>query len=101
MTSTTSSVDRGHLTCLLGASLALHAAFMLYGAHQDARSTVKYTDVDYSVFSDGARLTWLPALAGGKPSEGVLGGSWIGSSVVAMGLSPILLSAQIRTVDES
>ena len=37
------------------ASLLLRLVLLLYGLHQDAVSAVKYTDVDYLVFTDAAR----------------------------------------------
>lgn len=63
---------------VLALSLVLHVALIAYGSYQDAHSTVKYTDVDYNVFSDAAR-----AIVQGdrSPSQGMLGGSWIGRSV--------------------
>jgi phosphatidylinositol glycan class M len=37
------------------ASIILRAVFLLYGLWQDANSPVKYTDIDYFVFTDAAR----------------------------------------------
>ncbi|EAW10990.1 glycosylphosphatidylinositol-alpha 1,4 mannosyltransferase I [Aspergillus clavatus NRRL 1] len=39
-----------------GASIALRAVLLVYGAWQDAHSAVKYTDIDYLVFTDAARF---------------------------------------------
>lgn len=61
---------------VLAISFALHIALIAYGDYQDATSSVKYTDVDYDVFSDAARFV---ATGEGGQSEGVLGGAWIGS----------------------
>lgn len=36
-------------------STVLHVAFLAYGAYQDTHPVVKFTDVDYLVFTDGAR----------------------------------------------
>ncbi|WFD34226.1 GPI mannosyltransferase 1 [Malassezia cuniculi] len=38
----------------LVAGIALRVALLVFGAYQDAHSHVPYTDVDYSVFNDGA-----------------------------------------------
>lgn len=40
---------------LLLVSIALRALLIAYGELQDRLSTVKYTDVDYNVFTDAAR----------------------------------------------
>ncbi|KAE8355703.1 GPI mannosyltransferase 1 [Aspergillus coremiiformis] len=37
------------------ASIVLRTVLLFYGAWQDAHSTVKYTDIDYMVFTDAAR----------------------------------------------
>ncbi|THD00127.1 hypothetical protein EYZ11_000452 [Aspergillus tanneri] len=40
---------------VFGASIVLRAVLLCYGAWQDANSAVKYTDIDYIVFTDAAR----------------------------------------------
>jgi phosphatidylinositol glycan class M len=41
---------------VFSASIVLRAAFLLYGLWQDANSPMKYTDIDYYVFTDAARF---------------------------------------------
>ncbi|EGX89387.1 mannosyltransferase (PIG-M), putative [Cordyceps militaris CM01] len=48
---------------LFSIAAALRATLLLYGAWQDAHSAVKYTDIDYLVFTDAARFV----AAGGSP----------------------------------
>lgn len=43
-------------TPLYTLALALRAIFLLYGLWQDAHSPLKYTDIDYLVFTDAARF---------------------------------------------
>lgn len=46
---------------VLGAGALLRVALILWGNYQDANSPVKYTDVDYIVFTDAARCLVLPS----------------------------------------
>lgn len=45
---------------LLVASAFLRICLILYSEWHDAHSVVKYTDVDYRVFSDAARFLFHP-----------------------------------------
>ncbi|KAI1407581.1 glycosyltransferase family 50 protein [Hypoxylon sp. FL1857] len=46
---------------LFTAATILRVAMLLYGLWQDANSPLKYTDIDYLVFTDAARFTFSPA----------------------------------------
>ena len=60
---------------VLAVSVVLRVALIVYSEWHDARSVVKYTDVDYRVFSDATRFALSPASGGG--AEGPLG-KWLG-----------------------
>ncbi|KAL4962197.1 glycosylphosphatidylinositol-alpha 1,4 mannosyltransferase I [Aspergillus stella-maris] len=49
-----SSIFRNPPT-IYGAAITLRFLMLIYGAWQDANSPVKYTDIDYMVFTDAAR----------------------------------------------
>lgn len=46
---------------LFAAATLLRAAMLVYGLWQDANSPLKYTDIDYLVFTDAARFAFSPA----------------------------------------
>ncbi|KDQ61044.1 glycosyltransferase family 50 protein [Jaapia argillacea MUCL 33604] len=56
---------------LLLVSTILRVGLILYSEWHDARSVVKYTDVDYRVFSDAARFVM-------NPGEGGFAKGWLG-----------------------
>ncbi len=45
---------------VLYVSISLRIALIIYSEWHDARSLVKYTDVDYRVFTDAARFILQP-----------------------------------------
>ena len=58
-------------TSVLLGSCALRVALILYSEWHDAHSVVKYTDVDYRVFSDATRFVLNPSEH--NTAEGPLG----------------------------
>ena len=52
-------------TLVWSAAIGLRILLVLYSSYLDGRSEVKYTDVDYAVFTDAAREVW----AGGSPYD--------------------------------
>lgn len=54
MASLAAFFSRPYLVC--GAAIVLRLALLLYGRWQDANSPMKYTDIDYLVFTDAARF---------------------------------------------
>jgi GPI mannosyltransferase 1 subunit M len=57
---------------LLLISILLRVALVLYSEWHDARSIVKYTDVDYRVFSDATRFVLSPSAEDGNLAQGPL-----------------------------
>lgn len=56
----------------LVAATLLRVGLIIYSEWHDARSVVKYTDVDYRVFSDAARFTLNPSPSTGNVAQGPL-----------------------------
>ncbi|KAI1395735.1 glycosyltransferase family 50 protein, partial [Hypoxylon fuscum] len=54
---------------LFTAAGIMRAAMLVYGLWQDANSPLKYTDIDYLVFTDAARLTFSPASSSSSPAS--------------------------------
>lgn len=54
-------------------SVALRITLILYSEWHDAHSIVKYTDVDYRVFSDAARYVLNPSSADENVAKGPYG----------------------------
>ncbi|TNY22451.1 glycosyltransferase family 50 protein [Rhodotorula diobovata] len=69
------------LRAWLGWAALLRALLLVWGAYQDTHSPVKYTDVDYTVFTDAARCVVHPQ--GDHPqcptrAQGPLAPTWLG-----------------------
>jgi phosphatidylinositol glycan class M len=54
------------------AAFVLQLCLIAYGEWHDRRNVVKYTDVDYRVFSDAVRALWAPDGERGNVARGVL-----------------------------
>lgn len=66
----TSNITFNHV---LATAFVMRVALILYGEYQDAHSVLKYTDVDYRVFSDAARFIVNPSAD--NRARGPLGGN--------------------------
>ncbi|KAI4597620.1 GPI mannosyltransferase 1 [Pestalotiopsis sp. 9143b] len=53
----------GSPVLVFAAAFLLRAVLLVYGLWQDANSPLKYTDIDYLVFTDAARLTFSSSSA--------------------------------------
>lgn len=58
----------------LVAAALLRVGLIIYSERHDATSVVKYTDIDYRVFSDAARFTLNPDPSTGNVAQGPLAG---------------------------
>ena len=54
------------------AAVLLRLGLIIYSEWHDARSVVKYTDIDYRVFSDAARFVLNPSPLTGNVAQGPL-----------------------------
>jgi phosphatidylinositol glycan class M len=67
-----SSLHLNVLSVLL-ISAVIRIALILYSEWHDSHSVVKYTDVDYRVFSDAARYVLSPSSTDGNIAKGPYG----------------------------
>lgn len=77
---------------ILQLSAILRIALILYSEWHDARSVVKYTDVDYRVFSDAAHFVLHPGPR--NIAQGPLG-LWVGESVFLSTFPSIILLTRV------
>lgn len=61
-------------------SFAIQLCLIAYGEYHDRHNVLKYTDVDYRVFSDAVRALWMPDAGRGNGARGVLV-RWLGWTV--------------------
>ena len=64
-------------------SALIRCSLVLYSEYHDANSVLKYTDVDYRVFTDAARFLLNPGRHGANQAQGWLG-IHIGESVTTL-----------------
>lgn len=55
-------------------SVLIRIALIVYSEWHDAHSTVKYTDIDYRVFTDAARFLLRPTAADGDKAANIAQG---------------------------
>ncbi|GAA5910133.1 hypothetical protein JCM5296_001968 [Sporobolomyces johnsonii] len=65
-------------THALIAAAVFRAGLILWGTYQDAVSPVRYTDIDYFVFSDAATCLLAPTSPNCSPARGRLAPAWMG-----------------------
>lgn len=83
MAATTSTIFRQipSFQTTLFLAVALRIGLIFYGAYQDAHSSLKYTDVDYRVFSDATKAILQLHGTNGGVAEGWLV-KWTGWNIV-------------------
>jgi phosphatidylinositol glycan class M len=71
---------------ILVLSAALRVGLIIYSEWHDARpgTVVKYTDIDYRVFSDATAFLLRPSAANNNIAKGPLAPPWIGECVSAL-----------------
>lgn len=69
----TKKVSVPSFSTILIAATVLRVGLIAYSEWHDAHSVVKYTDVDYRVFSDAARFTLHADPLAGNVAQGPLG----------------------------
>ncbi len=77
MTATALVRDVWSFPYLILVSVAVRVALILYSEWHDARSLVKYTDIDYRVFSDAAAYLLHPGPGAANHAQGPLK-NWFG-----------------------
>ncbi|KAJ9104124.1 hypothetical protein QFC19_004108 [Naganishia cerealis] len=58
-------------------SFLIQLILVAYGEYHDRHSVLKYTDVDYRVFSDAVHALWMPSKKDGNIAQGPLT-RWMG-----------------------
>jgi len=71
-----SNFDKLSISHLLVLGAVFRFILILYGVHHDSKHTLKYTDVDYFVFSDAASYILNPQLLAPGPLAGYIAERW-------------------------
>jgi hypothetical protein len=64
--------QRKLFVAVLAVAVALRVGLIFYSVYHDAHSNLKYTDVDYRVFSDAARYVFDRRICGDCQAQGPL-----------------------------
>jgi len=62
-------------------SFVVQLGLIAFGEFQDRHSDVKYTDVDYRVFSDAVRCLWTGCSSGDLGTAGGIVNTWFGGKI--------------------
>lgn len=62
-------------------SFIIQLGLIVFGEYQDRHSDVKYTDIDYRVFSDAVRCLWTGCGQGDRGVASGFANRWFGGAI--------------------
>ena len=62
-------------------SFIIQLGLIVFGEYQDRHSDVKYTDIDYRVFSDAVRCLWTRCGQGDRGVASGFANRWLGGAI--------------------